>query len=132
MILRGESVAPIEFDGLRILDYTAGLESSSSLAHIHAPPGARHALSWSTRSDKVYYVLSGPVHFYVEGEETVLGRGDVCIVPKGQRFWYENRSNAPVEMILVHTPSFRLEAERFEPPDPKGVRRSVASKPLGS
>ena len=114
MNLRGESVSPIDFDGLQILDYTAGLDSSSSLAHIRVPPGARHALSWSTRSDKYYYVLSGPIHFSVEGEETVLGQGDVCIVAQGQRFTYENRSDAPVEMILFHTPSFKLEAERFE------------------
>ena len=114
MIIHRESISPLDFDGLFILDYTAGLDASSSLAHIHVPPGARHALSWSTRSDKTYYVLCGAVHFSVEGKETVLGRGDVCIVPQGQRFWYENRSNDPVEMILVHTPSFKLEAERFE------------------
>jgi mannose-6-phosphate isomerase-like protein (cupin superfamily) len=114
MILNRASFAPIDFDGLRIVDYTAALDSSSSLAHIRVPPGARHALSRSTRSDKYYYVLSGVVHFSVEGEETTLGRGDVCIVVRGQRFAYENRSDAPVEMILFHTPSFQLEAEVFE------------------
>jgi mannose-6-phosphate isomerase-like protein (cupin superfamily) len=87
---------------------------SSSLAHIRVPPGARHALSWSTRSDKTYYVLSGELTFELEGAGSVLGAGDVCIVKKGQPFRYENRSAGPVEMILFHTPSFDLEAEVFE------------------
>jgi len=114
MILRGESVPPFDFDGLQIRDYTSGLELSASLAHIRVPPGARHALSWSTRSDKYYYVLSGALHFVVEDTGTVLGRGDACLVKKGQPFWYENCSDGPVEMILLHTPSFSLEAEVFE------------------
>lgn len=114
MYLRGESITPIDFDGLQILDYTAGLALSSSLAHIRVPPGVRHALSWSTRSDKTYYVLAGELWFEVEDAAGVLGAGDVCIVKKGQPFWYENRSDGPVEMILLHTPSFKLEAEVFE------------------
>jgi mannose-6-phosphate isomerase-like protein (cupin superfamily) len=117
MILRGDSVPQIDFDGLYIVDYTTGIDSSSSLAQIRVPPGARHATSWSTRSDKYYYVLAGCIHFVLEDEETVLGLGDACIVAKGQRFAYENRSAAAVEMILFHTPSFDLEAERFETSD---------------
>ncbi len=87
---------------------------SSSLALIRVPPGARHALSWSTRSTKYYCVLSGAIHFEVDGTGSVVGTGDVCIVKKGQPFSYENRSDDPVEMILFHTPSFKLEAEVFE------------------
>ena len=114
VIINRESVSSLDFDGLSILDYTAGLGSSSSLAHIRVPPGARHAPSWSTRSTKYYYVLSGPIHFGIDGDEFVLDQGDVCILFIGQRFTYENRSDTSVEMILVHTPSFNLEAERFE------------------
>ena len=114
MIVRGKSIPPFDFDGLQIRDYTSGLEWSSSLAHIRVPPGARHAQSWSTRSDKYYYVLSGALYFEVEDAGSELGAGDLCIVKKGQPFWYENRSDAPVEMILLHTPNFSLEAEVFE------------------
>ena len=114
MIVRRTSVAALDFDGLQILDYTANLASSSSLAHIQVPPGARHALSWSTRSDKYYCILSGTLHFWLDKEQTVLYAGDVCIVPKKERFRYENRSDEPVELLLFHTPSFQLEAEVFE------------------
>jgi mannose-6-phosphate isomerase-like protein (cupin superfamily) len=114
MIIRRASVAALDFDGLQILDYTANLASSSSLAHILVPPGAHHALSWSTRSDKYYYILSGALHFWLNEEQSVLSGGDLCLVPKGERFHYQNRSDAPVELLLFHTPSFQLEAEVFE------------------
>ena len=57
MIIRHDAVDPIEFDGLEIVDYTAGQEHSSSLAEIAVPAGVRHRLSWSNRSDKYYYVV---------------------------------------------------------------------------
>ena len=114
MIVRRASVTPLDFDGLEILDYTANQPLNSSLAHIRVPPGVRHALSWSTRSHKYYYILSGTLCFWLDQEQTLLQAGDVCIVPKGRRFKYENRSDAPVELLLFHTPSFQLEAEAFE------------------
>ena len=114
MIIRQQSVPALDFDGLQILDYTANLATSSSLAHILVPPGARHALSWSTRSVKYYYILSGALHFWLDQEQTVLETGDVCIVCIGTRFRYENRSDAPVKLLLIHTPSFELDAEVFE------------------
>ena len=114
MIIRQESVPVLDFDGLQILDYTADLASNSSLAHILVPPDVRHTLSWSARSCKYYYVLSGALHFWLDQEQTVLKTGDVCIVPIGTRFRYENRSDTPVELLLIHTPSFQLDAEVFE------------------
>ena len=114
MIVRRASLSALDFDGLEILDYTAHLASSSSLAHIQVPPGTRHARSWSTRSDKYYYVLSGTLHFWLDEEQTVLQARDLCLVRKGQRFYYQNCSDAPVGLLLVHTPSFQLKAEVFE------------------
>jgi mannose-6-phosphate isomerase-like protein (cupin superfamily) len=114
MIIRRTSATELDFDGLQIMDYTADLASSSSLAHICVPPGAHHALSWSTRSDKYYYLVSGTLHFWLDTEQTTLQAGDVCLVPQGQRFRYENRSRDPVELLLFHTPSFELGAEVFE------------------
>jgi mannose-6-phosphate isomerase-like protein (cupin superfamily) len=114
VIIKRASVTALDFDGLRILDYTAGLDTRSSLAQICVPPGERHALSWSTRSDKYYYVLCGALIFWLEGEQTTLQAGDLCLVPQGWRFRYENSLEVPVELILFHTPSFQLEAEVFE------------------
>jgi hypothetical protein len=42
MIIRRNAVAPFDFDGLNIRDYTAGLDTGSSFAVISASPGASH------------------------------------------------------------------------------------------
>ena len=103
MLVRRESVGAIEFDGLKIFDYTAGREASSSLAVIEVPAGARHAESWSRRSDKYYLVTAGAIEFELEGEEISLGAGDFCLVEQGRRFRYRNDSGEPATLVLVHT-----------------------------
>ena len=63
MFIKHEAVDPLEFDGLKIVDCTAGQENSSSFAEITVPAGVSHKLSWSNRSHKYYYVVKGEVTF---------------------------------------------------------------------
>jgi mannose-6-phosphate isomerase-like protein (cupin superfamily) len=114
VIIRHDAVDPLEFDNLRILDYTAGRDSSSSFAEITVPAGVSHKLSWSNRSDKYYYVVRGDVTFEISKVSNTLGAGDFCIVPQGARFRYTNTGSGEAVLILVHTPSFRLDCEEFE------------------
>jgi mannose-6-phosphate isomerase-like protein (cupin superfamily) len=118
VIVKQCSVDPIDFDGLRILDYTSKLDSRSSFAVITVPPGATHAESWSKRSDKYYYVMTGSVEFTLDGQQQVLSAGDFCVVPQGQHFSYLNRELKEAQICLVHTPCFDLNSEVFlEKPD---------------
>ena len=80
---------------------------------IDVPAGTRHREAWSKRSDKYYYVVSGQVQFTCEGAEHVLEKGDFCLVPQGRKFSYHNTSGEPVQLILVHAPSFDLASEVF-------------------
>lgn len=107
------AMAPLEFEGLRIFDYTAGQSLSSSIAAIEVPPGARHGEAWSRRSDKYYLVSSGEIDFVLDGESQVLKTGDFCFVRQGRRFSYANRSTKRAALVLVHTPSFDLRDEVF-------------------
>ena len=111
-----DSIARLDFDGLRIFDYTAGQFSSSSLAVIEVPPGARHKEAWSRRSDKYYLVVSGEIDFALDGESQRMEAGDFCIVERGRRFGYANNGRAPATLVLVHTPSFDLREEVFVEP----------------
>lgn len=110
------SIAPLDFDGLRIFDYTAGQSSSSSIAVIEVPPGARHKEAWSRRSDKYYLVVSGEIDFALDGESQLMKSGDFCFVARGRRFGYANNGRAPAMLVLVHTPSFDLCEEVFVEP----------------
>ncbi|MBH8572015.1 cupin domain-containing protein [Nostocaceae cyanobacterium CENA369] len=114
MILKSETLAPFNFEGLSILDFTAGLNTSSSVARISVLPNTYHRQAWSKRSDKYYYVLSGQLNFILDEQENILKAGDLCIVAQGQKFSYVNRTNQPVEILLIHTPDFDINAEVFE------------------
>ena len=113
MIVRRDSVQPFDFEGLSIRDYTTGLDTRSSLAVIEVPPGARHREAWSARSEKCYYVAAGSVRFLVDGETCDLKAGDFCLVRQGQRFAYENPTETTATLVLVHTPRYDAESERF-------------------
>lgn len=106
-------LASIEFAGLRVLDYTADKELSSSVALITIPPGVGHPEALSERSDKYYLVIEGTVEFSLDGEAQSVGGRDLIIIRSGQRFSYTNPTKRPAILVLVHTPPFDLQAERF-------------------
>ena len=114
MIVTRESLKPIDFDGVRIFDYTATQNLSSSLAVVEVPPNAQHAVAFSKRSDKYYLVTKGQVRFVLEGKDCDLGVGDFCFVRCGQRFSYSNDRSETAMLVLFHTPKFSLENEVFE------------------
>ncbi|MGR3301610.1 MAG: cupin domain-containing protein [Candidatus Scalindua sp.] len=105
---------PIDFEGLKVFDYTADKQMSSSLAEINVAPGINHKKAWSRRSDKYYYIVTGRIQFTVDKESYDLSEGDVCIIRQGQRFSYVNLSDKPAKLILIHTPNFDIESEVFE------------------
>ena len=116
MIVSRQSVTPFDFDGLRIFDYTAGNDCSSSFALIEVPQGAIHAESWSQRSDKYYFMVGGSLRFVLDNEVHDLRTGDFCLVRVGQHFSYSNEEPETATLALLHTPSFRLAEERFVTP----------------
>jgi mannose-6-phosphate isomerase-like protein (cupin superfamily) len=113
VLVRRETLDPIDFDGLKILDYTGEAGLGSSFATIEVPPGGSHAEAWSKRSDKYYFVQRGTIRFVLRGDELELREGDLCFVRRGERFSYRNDSPGTALVVLVHTPSFRLEFEVF-------------------
>ena len=114
MYIQRSNIDPIDFGGLKIFDFTANTKMSSSIAEIRVPPGGSHTVSWSVRSDKYYYVICGVLSFVEEGEKYELSPGDISIIKKGQKFSYSNNTDNDVKLLLVHTPSFRLDYEKFE------------------
>ena len=113
MLLSRNAMFPVDFEGLRIFDYTAGQSVDASVAAVGVAPGAIHAEAWSRRSDKYYVVSSGEVRFVLDGEPYAMKAGDFCFVKKGRRFSYSNESSEPATLMLVHTPSFDLREEVF-------------------
>jgi mannose-6-phosphate isomerase-like protein (cupin superfamily) len=107
------TMSPLDFEGLKIFDYTAGQSLGSSVAAIEVAPGARHAEAWSRRSDKYYVVTSGEIELVLDGESHTLKSGDFCFVRQGRCFSYSNKSSDVATLVLVHTPRFDLRDEVF-------------------
>jgi len=114
MIIKKEEVNTINFNDLRILDYTAKCNERSSFAIIKVPPNIGHQLSWSKRSDKFFYIVEGKIDFFINNNNYTLDKGDFCIIKKGDKFKYKNNTNKVVSLVLIHTPNFDLNEEVFE------------------
>jgi len=114
MIIKKNSLKPIDFSGLKIYDFTEGLELSSSFAVIQMSPNSQHLESWSTRSDKHYYIINGEIQFILEEKEFNLSKGDFCVVKKGQHFSCKNIQKNIANLILIHTPNFNIKYEKFK------------------
>ena len=117
VIVKRASISPLNFDGLRIFDYTADQSLRASVALIEVEPGVRHKKAWSRRSDKYYLVLVGEITFVLDDVEHSLAAGDFCIVKQGHQFSYVNLSSEPATLALVHAPSFDLNQEVFVEPE---------------
>ena len=113
MIIPRGSLIPIDFDGLRILDYTAEQRLGASVAVVEVPPRGRHPQAWSRRSDKYYLVIRGEIRFVLESQAAALAVGDLCVVRQGQRFSYSNEGSESAAFVLFHCPPFDIHEEVF-------------------
>ncbi len=111
--IRRADAQPFAFGDLQIWRYEPGRGASSSVALVQVKPGGAHGRARSTRSEQYCYVLSGLVEFEVGQITYWLTQGDLLIVPRGE--WYDYRNTGPevASLLVIHTPSFRLEAEQF-------------------
>ena len=112
-IAKGKPV-PFDFHGLKITDFGPPQSDSASLAVIDVPPGAKHPKARSTKSDKFYFCLEGPVSFVVEKQEVSLQTSDLLVISKGEWFSYSNPADKQAKLLLVHVPPFDLNAEVIE------------------
>ena len=90
MFLARSSMSPVDFNGLRIFDCTAGQSLGSSVAMIEVGPGVEHKEAWSLRSDKYYLVVAGELRFVLDGNEQLMTAGNFCFIKQGGRFSYSN------------------------------------------
>jgi len=68
------------------------------------PPGTSEARHFHTSARQFFYVLSGPAVLEVEGVEFTLLAGDGLEVAPCARHQLFNRSEAPLEFIVVSQP----------------------------
>lgn len=115
-------------DGKTIVEFVGHASTgtaSASVARCKAPPG------WSEPAqtpafDEVVMVLSGTLTLKLATGDERIGRGQVGLVPRGQRVVYANTGRVPCEYFSVCAPAFLPELAGIETPPPERVLTEVA------
>lgn len=113
MFLKRQETESLDFNGFEIMDYTAAIDYSSSLAVVAVPPNGYHPPAYSKRSDKIYFIIHGTLWFTVGDDEAILEEGDVSLVQRAEVFSYRNHAEDTARLVLIHTPSFDFSSEVF-------------------
>lgn len=56
------------------------------------------------REDEIFYILSGDVLFWLEGESAIKGPGEVVFVARGREHTFQVVSDRPARMLTLLTP----------------------------
>jgi len=73
-----------------------------SLIFVDAPPGRGPGLHTHAYHE-LFLVQEGTVTFTADGEERVVGAGELVIVPPGTPHRFENTGDGPLRMTTIHT-----------------------------
>ncbi len=92
--MRGIAISPIAS-----ASDTAG---SWEAIHQHVAPGGGSPLH-TLANDKLFVVLTGSPTLVIDGVDHLAGPGATATVPAGVPHRFENRSDAPAELLVVTT-----------------------------
>ena len=78
--------------------------------------GGENNLHTHTGDDAFWYVISGSVRFYGEGDK-VLGeyqKGEGILIPRGFKYWFESAATEPLEILRVTAKDQNVENKRLD------------------
>ena len=78
--------------------------------------GGENNLHTHTGEDAFWYVISGAVKFYGEGD-TLVGeykKGEGILVPRGYKYWFESASQERLEILRVTAKDQNIDNKRVD------------------
>jgi len=78
--------------------------------------GGENNLHTHTGEDAFWYVISGAVKFYGEGD-TLVGeykKGEGILIPRGYKYWFESASQEPLEILRVTAKDQNIDNKRVD------------------
>jgi mannose-6-phosphate isomerase-like protein (cupin superfamily) len=77
--------------------------------------GGENNLHSHTGDDAFWYVLSGAVKFYGEGDKLIgeFKKGEGILIPRGFQYWFESSSSEPLEILRVTAKDQNVKTERL-------------------
>ena len=78
--------------------------------------GGENNLHTHTGEDAFWYVISGAVKFYGEGDKLVgeYKKGEGLLVPRGYKYWFESASTEPLEVLRVTAKDQNIDNKRVD------------------
>jgi mannose-6-phosphate isomerase-like protein (cupin superfamily) len=78
--------------------------------------GGENNLHTHTGDDAFWYVITGAVKFYGEGDKLIgeYQKGEGILIPRGFRYWFESASKEPLEILRVTAKDQNVENKRVD------------------
>jgi mannose-6-phosphate isomerase-like protein (cupin superfamily) len=78
--------------------------------------GGENNLHTHTGDDAFWYVISGTVKFYGEGDKLVgeYKKGEGILIPRGYKYWFESAAPEPLEILRVTAKDQNVENQRVD------------------
>ena len=78
--------------------------------------GGENNLHTHTGEDAFWYVISGAVKFYGEGDKVIgeYHKGEGILVPRGFKYWFESASNEQLEILRVTAKDQNVDNKRVD------------------
>jgi mannose-6-phosphate isomerase-like protein (cupin superfamily) len=78
--------------------------------------GGENNLHTHTGDDAFWYVISGAVKFYGEGDKLIgeYLKGDGILIPRGFKYWFESSSKEPLEILRVTAKDQNVDNKRVD------------------
>jgi mannose-6-phosphate isomerase-like protein (cupin superfamily) len=78
--------------------------------------GGENNLHSHTGDDAFWYVMSGAVKFYGEGDKVIgeFNKGEGILIPRGFKYWFESSSSEPLEILRVTAKDQKVENQRVD------------------
>jgi mannose-6-phosphate isomerase-like protein (cupin superfamily) len=78
--------------------------------------GGENNLHTHTGDDAFWYVISGAVKFYGEGDKLVgeYQKGEGILIPRGYKYWFESAAPEPLEILRITAKDQNVENKRVD------------------
>ena len=78
--------------------------------------GGENNLHTHTGEDAFWYVISGAVKFYGEGDKLIgeYQKGEGILIPRGFKYWFESSSKDPLEILRVTAKDQNVDNKRVD------------------
>ncbi len=109
VIQRADTQPFVTKDGSTIRELLAHRNSSirnQSLAEATVPAGVKTQAHFHSRTEEIYYILSGSGVMYLGGNSLRVGPGDAIAIPPGEVHWIENSNSIDLMFLCCCAPGY--------------------------